>query len=80
MTFASLLQLSRNPNLTARAHLLLPPRPPLDCTSTAPRLQMANSDEELKKNEGGTPDAIDNALAFGDGPAKEMFGVELSKP
>lgn len=43
-------------------------------------LQMATSDEELKKNEGGTPDAIDNALAFGDGPAKEMFGVELSKP
>lgn len=43
-------------------------------------VQMANSDEELKKNEGGTPDAIDNALAFGEGPAKEMFGVELSKP
>lgn len=43
-------------------------------------LQMANSDLELKKNEGGTPDAIDNALAFGEGPAKEIFGVELSKP
>lgn len=41
---------------------------------------MATSDEELKNNEGGIPDAIDNALAFGEGPAKEMFGVELSKP
>eukprot|EP00903_Cladosiphon_okamuranus_P011945 g11219.t1 len=43
-------------------------------------MQMANSDEELKKKEGGTPDAIDDALAFGEGPAKEIFGVELSKP
>ena len=39
---------------------------------------MVSSDEELKKREGGNPDAIDNALAFGEGPAKEMFGVELS--
>eukprot|EP00752_Nemacystus_decipiens_P006831 g6133.t1 len=43
-------------------------------------MQMASSDEELKNKDGGTPDAIDNALAFGEGPAKEMFGVELSKP
>lgn len=40
--------------------------------------QMVTSDEELKKNEGGTPDAIDNALEYGEGPAKEMFGVDLS--
>lgn len=42
------------------------------------KTQMATSDEELKENEGGTPDAIDTALAFGEGPAKEIFGVELS--
>ncbi|CAM9588704.1 unnamed protein product [Scytosiphon promiscuus] len=41
-------------------------------------MQMVNSDEELKQNEGGTPDAIDNALEYGDGPAKEIFGVDLS--
>lgn len=40
--------------------------------------QMASSDEELKQNGGGKPDAIDNALAFGDGPAKELFGIDLS--
>lgn len=40
--------------------------------------QMASSDEELRKKDGGNPDAIDKALAFGDGPAKELFGVELS--
>lgn len=40
-------------------------------------LQMASSDEELKQQEGGI-DMMDVALAFGDGPAKELFGVELS--
>lgn len=37
---------------------------------------MACSDEQLKKDDG--PDAMDSALAFGDGPAKELFGVDLS--
>lgn len=40
--------------------------------------QMVSSDEELKMNEGVVADAMDNALAFGEGPAKELFGVELS--
>lgn len=39
---------------------------------------MVSSDEELKMNEGGNPDAMDNAMAFGQGPAKELFGFELS--
>lgn len=50
--------------------------PNLTCLSL-PLPQMASSDERLKQNEGGD-DAMDAALAFGDGPAKEMFGVELS--
>ncbi|CAM9331304.1 unnamed protein product [Ectocarpus sp. 8 AP-2014] len=41
-------------------------------------MQMVTSDEELKNNEGGTPDAIDHALEYGEGPAKEMFGIDLS--
>lgn len=39
---------------------------------------MASSDEELKEMKGESEDAMDAALAFGDGPAKELFGVELS--
>ncbi|CAN0146584.1 unnamed protein product [Ectocarpus sp. 8 AP-2014] len=41
-------------------------------------MQMVTSDEELRNNEGGTPDAIDHALEYGEGPAKEMFGIDLS--
>lgn len=48
------------------------------CNDKKKKTQMVTSDEELKENEGGTPDAIDSALAFGEGPAKEIFGVELS--
>lgn len=40
-------------------------------------MQMVSSDEELKQKEGGSEDAMDVALAFGEGPAKELFGVEL---
>lgn len=38
---------------------------------------MVSSDEELMRNGNGF-DAMDKALAFGEGPAKEMFGVDLS--
>lgn len=41
-------------------------------------MRMAYSDEELKQKEGGSDDAMDVALAFGEGPAKELFGVELN--
>lgn len=37
---------------------------------------MMSSDEELV-NENAF-DAMDKALAFGEGPAKEIFGVDLS--
>lgn len=41
-------------------------------------MQMASSDERLKQQEGQSEDAMDAALMFGEGPAKELFGVELN--
>lgn len=38
---------------------------------------MVTSDEELKEKDGGR-DIMDEALAFGEGPAKELFGVDLA--
>lgn len=42
--------------------------------------QMVSSDEQLKQEKGGESDIMDAAMAFGEGPAKELFGVELSAP